>query len=148
LFFSHAFTNWLEGLEGTQFVWQKLSLEMSWKIKGNTHAGQFWLPADFSLFHRWIMLILGYVVCLDVACILNSGDRNIILRQGCIMLNSSSSIFKLARFYSDLGRSTRWIIFILRYVMHNSMIYSLTVGFETIIRGWWLIAFWSYCCKI
>ena len=145
LFSLHSSTNWPERLEGTQSVWQKLSSGSSWKTKRKCTCRAVWSPADFSLFHRWIMLILGYVVCLDVACILNSGDRNIILRQGCIMLNSSSSIFKLARFYSDLGRSTRWIIFILRYVMHNSMIYSLTVGFETIIRGWWLIAFWIYC---
>jgi hypothetical protein len=33
------------------------------------------------------------------------------------MFNSSSSIFRLARFYSDPGRSNRWIIPILRYMV-------------------------------
>ena len=47
-----------------------------------------------------------------------------------VMLNSSSSIFKLARFYSDLGRSNCWIIMIWRYIMHKSMICSLTIGFK------------------
>jgi hypothetical protein len=51
------------------------------------------------------------------------------------MLNNSSSIFRSARFYSDLGRANHWIILILRYIMHKSMIYSLTVGFKTNIRG-------------
>ena len=53
-----------------------------------------------------------------------------------VMLNSSSFIFRLARFYSDLGRSNRWIIMLLRYIVPNAMICSLTVGFKTIIRGW------------
>jgi hypothetical protein len=52
-----------------------------------------------------------------------------------VMLNSSSSIFRLARFHSDLERSNRWSIMILRYILKNSMICSLTVGFKTIIRG-------------
>jgi hypothetical protein len=46
------------------------------------------------------------------------------------MLNSSSSIFKLARFYSNLEKSNRWIISILRYVVHNSKLYILTGGFD------------------
>jgi hypothetical protein len=45
------------------------------KTKGNTSAGQFWSPIDFSLFHRWIMFLFGYMVRLDVAFILDSGDR-------------------------------------------------------------------------
>ena len=45
------------------------------------------------------------------------------------MLNSSSLIFRLARFYSNPGRSNRWIISICRYIMHDSKLYILTVGF-------------------
>jgi len=41
LFFSHSSTNWPEGLEGTQSIWHKSSLDISWKIKGNTPTGQF-----------------------------------------------------------------------------------------------------------
>jgi hypothetical protein len=54
------------------------------KTKGNTPAGQFWSPSDFSLFHRWIMFIFGYVVQLDVDFILDGGDRKHTLRQGVI----------------------------------------------------------------
>ena len=45
------------------------------------------------------------------------------------MLNSSSLIFKLARFYLDLERSNCWIILILRYIVQDSKLYILTVGF-------------------
>jgi hypothetical protein len=61
------------------------------------------------------------------------------------MLNSSSSIFRWAWFYSDSWRSNCWIILNLKYIVQNSMIYFLTVGFKQIIRGWWLIALWIYC---
>jgi hypothetical protein len=64
LFLSHSYTNLLEGLEGTQSVWS---------------------PADFSPFHRWIRLILGYVVRLDVSFILDGGDRKIFLQQGFVL---------------------------------------------------------------
>ena len=50
-------------------------------------------------------------------------------------LNSSSSIFRLAWFYSDLGRFNCRIILILIYIVQNSMIYILTVGFNKQIRG-------------
>ena len=46
------------------------------------------------------------------------------------MLNSSSSIFWLARFYSDLGRFNRWIIPILRCILQDYKLYILTVGFK------------------
>jgi len=82
LFFSHYSTNWTERFEGTQSVGQKSSSELFWKTKGNNSAEQFWSPADFSLFHRWIVLILGYVVHLDVTFMLDGGDRKIFLRQG------------------------------------------------------------------
>ena len=36
---------------------------------------------------------------------------------------------------SDLWRSNRWIIRILRYIVQNSIIYILTVGFKEIIIG-------------
>jgi len=82
LLLSHSYTNWPEGVEGTQSVWQKSASELFWKTKGNNSAEQFWSPANFSLFLRWIMLILGYVVRLDVTFILDGGDRKIFLRQG------------------------------------------------------------------
>jgi hypothetical protein len=82
LFFSHSSTNW--PFEGTQSVWQKSSSEISWKTKGNTFAGQFWLPTDFSLFHRWSMPIFGYVACLDVAFILYGVDQKCILWQDVV----------------------------------------------------------------
>jgi hypothetical protein len=84
LFLSHSTTNWPEGLEGTQFDWQISSSEISWKTKGNTPARQFWSSTDFSLFHHWIMLILVYMVRLDVAFILDSGDRKHILGKGFV----------------------------------------------------------------
>ena len=46
------------------------------------------------------------------------------------MLNNSSLSFRLAQFYSDLGRSKCWIIPILRYIVHNSRLYILTIGFK------------------
>ena len=61
------------------------------------------------------------------------------------MLNSSSSIFRLVRLYSDLWRSNRWMILILRYIVHNTMIYILTVAFKVIIKGGWVVAIWIYC---
>jgi hypothetical protein len=57
---------------------------VSWKTKGNIPAGQFWSPAYFSLFHRWIMLILGYMVLLVVALILDGEDRKRTFRQGIV----------------------------------------------------------------
>jgi hypothetical protein len=62
-------------------VWQKSSSKLFWK-KGNNSAGQFWLQADFSPIHRWIILLLGYVVRLGVAFNLDGGDWKRILRQG------------------------------------------------------------------
>jgi hypothetical protein len=50
------------------------------KKKENTPAGQFLLPTDFSLFHCWRIPIFGYVVRLDVAFILDSGDQKCTLR--------------------------------------------------------------------
>jgi hypothetical protein len=55
-----------------------------WKTLGNIPAGQFWSPADFSLFHRWIVPIFGYVVHLDVAFILDGGDRKRTHRKGFV----------------------------------------------------------------
>jgi hypothetical protein len=81
-FCSHSSTNWPEGFEGTQSFWHKSSSERFWKTKGNNSAEQFWLPADFSLIHRWIMLLLGYMVRLDVAFNLDGGDRKHILWKG------------------------------------------------------------------
>jgi hypothetical protein len=145
LFVLHLYTNWPEGLKGTQFIWQKSSSEMSWKTKRKCTCRAVWAPTNLSLFHRWIMLILGYVVRLDIAFILDGWDRKLILRQGFVHVNSSLSIFREARFYADLGRSNHWSIMILRYSMHNSMICSLTIGFKVIIRNWWLIGLWIYC---
>jgi hypothetical protein len=59
-------------------------LETFWKTKGNTPTEMFWSPADFSLFHRWIMFIFGYVVRLDVAFILDGGDRKHTLQKGVV----------------------------------------------------------------
>jgi hypothetical protein len=73
LFFSHIAANWPEGFEGTYSVWKKSSSDVSWKTKGKTLAGQFWSLTVFSLFHRWIMPIFGYVVRLDVSFILDGG---------------------------------------------------------------------------
>jgi hypothetical protein len=39
LFLLHSSTNWLEGLEGTQSVWQKSTSEIPGKQKGNAPAG-------------------------------------------------------------------------------------------------------------
>jgi hypothetical protein len=84
LFLSHSSTNRPEGLERKQSVWQKSSSTISWKIKGNTPTKQFWLPADLSLFHHWIMSIFGYTVHLDVSFILNGEDRKHTLWQ-CVV---------------------------------------------------------------
>ena len=43
-----------------------------------------WSPADISLLHRWIVLIFGYVVQLDVTYILDSGYRKRMLWQGLV----------------------------------------------------------------
>jgi len=130
LLFAHAYTNWPKGLKSTQSIWQKSSSEISRKIKRNTPIEQFWSPTDFSLFHNWIMFIFGYVVRLDVSFIMDGGDHKTLSGKVLFMLNSSSSMFKLAWFYSDLGRFNRWSILILRYIMHDSKLYILTVGFE------------------
>jgi hypothetical protein len=84
MFFSHSSTNGPEGFDGTQSIRQKSSSDISWKTKGNTPARQFWSPTNFSLFHHWIMPIVGYVVRLDVAFILDSGDRKRTLWKGII----------------------------------------------------------------
>ena len=84
---------------------------------------------------------IGSCLFLDMWCaqklpsfqkvkIINSLSSKVLL-----MLNSSSFIFRLARFYSDIGRSNYWSILILRYMVHNSMIYILIVLFKTIIGG-------------
>jgi len=57
---------------------------VSWKTKGNIPAEKFWSPADFSLFHRWIIAILGYVLRLAVSFILDGGDWKRPLRQGFV----------------------------------------------------------------
>jgi hypothetical protein len=59
-------------------------LEVSWKTKGNIPVEQFWSPTYFSLFHRWITPIFEYTVRLDVALILDGGDRKCTLRQGVV----------------------------------------------------------------
>jgi len=84
LFFSHFSTNRPEGFEGTQFVSTKSSSTIFWKTKENTPTRLFWSPADFSLFHRWIMPSFEYVVRLDVAFILDGGDWKRNLRQGVV----------------------------------------------------------------
>ena len=78
-----------------------------------------WSPADFALFHRWIILILGYVVRLDVAFILDGGERKHILRQGFMHIEQQLVHFQVSLFYSDLGRSNRWIILILSYIVQK-----------------------------
>ena len=55
---------------------------------------------------------------------------NTLSRKVSFMLNSSSSMFRLAQFYSDSGKFNRWIISILRYVVHNAKLYILTGGFD------------------
>jgi hypothetical protein len=80
LFLLHSSTKWPERLEGTQSVWQKSSSGISWKTKKKCTWRAVRSPAYFSLFHRWIILILGYVVRLDVAYILDGGDWQSILR--------------------------------------------------------------------
>ena len=50
----------------------------------------------FSLFHCWIMLILGYVVRLEVAFILNGGDRTLILRQGFVCVEQQLIHFQVS----------------------------------------------------
>ena len=84
LFSLHTSTNWPERLEGTQYVWQKSSSGMSWKTKRKCTCRAVWSPTDFSLNHRWIMLILVYVVRLDVTFILDGGDRKIFCWQGFV----------------------------------------------------------------
>jgi hypothetical protein len=51
------------------------------KQKGNALAEQFG-HRPLSLFHRWIILILGYVVRLEGSFILDGGDLKLILRRG------------------------------------------------------------------
>jgi hypothetical protein len=59
-------------------IWNFMENKKEMHLQGNLVASRF-----LSL-HRWIMLILGYVVRLDVKFILDGGDRNIFLRQGCV----------------------------------------------------------------
>jgi len=84
LFLLHSSTNWPEGLEDPKSVWHKSSSAISWKTKRKWTWRAVRSPTDFSLFHRWIMLILVYVVCLDVSFIWDGGDRKRILRQGFV----------------------------------------------------------------
>jgi hypothetical protein len=60
-------------------IWNFMENKKEMHLQGSLVAGRF-----LSLFHRWIMLIVGYVVRVDVNFILDSGDRNIFLRQGCV----------------------------------------------------------------
>jgi hypothetical protein len=41
LLFAQAYTNWPKGSKSTQYIWQKSSLKISWKTKGNTPTEQF-----------------------------------------------------------------------------------------------------------
>ena len=70
-------------------------------------------------------------------CCLHSGqwrqETHTLAGKVSFMLNSSSSIFRLARFYSDLERSNSWIIPILRYMVHNVKLYMFTIGFDDTI---------------
>jgi hypothetical protein len=54
------------------------------KKKRNTPAGQFWSPAEFFLFHHWIMPIFLYVVHLDVSLIMDGEDRKRTFRLGVV----------------------------------------------------------------
>jgi len=75
----HSSTKWPEGLEGTLSFWQKSSSGISRKTKRKCTWRAVRSPAYFSLLHRWIMLIIGYVVHLDVVYILDGGDWKFIL---------------------------------------------------------------------
>jgi hypothetical protein len=105
LFFSHSSTNILEGLEGIQSFWQKSSSEISWKTKGNTPAEQFGRRSIYlsssvgscSFLDMWCTEMLPSFKTVEIGNALSGKVSG--------MLNSSSSIFRLARFYSDLGRS-------------------------------------------
>jgi len=131
LLFAHAYTNWPKGSKSTQSIWQKSSSEISWKTKGNTPIEQFWSPTDFSLFHNWIMFIFGYVMRLDVSFIMDGGDQKTLSGKVLFMLNSSSSMFRLAWFYSDLGRFNRWNILILIYIMHDCWVWKTNLKWMT-----------------
>jgi hypothetical protein len=50
--------------------------------KKEMHLESSLVTGLFLLFHRWIILILGYVVRLEVAFILDGEDRKLILRRG------------------------------------------------------------------
>ena len=54
------------------------------KQKGKGTSRAVWSPADFYLLYRWIVLIFGYVVKLDVAYMMDGGDRKRTLRQGLV----------------------------------------------------------------
>ena len=54
------------------------------KQKGKGTCRAVWSPADFYLLHRWIVLIFGYVVKLDVSYILDGEDRKRTLWQGLV----------------------------------------------------------------
>ena len=94
------------------------------KQKGNTPALQFGLRTislsstigSCSFLDMWCAQSLPSFWTVEIG---NSFSSKV----SCIV-NSSSYIFRQARFYSDLGRSNRWIIMILRYIMHNSMMQS------------------------
>ena len=57
---------------------------------------EVWSPADFYLFHRWIILILGYVVRLDVSFILDGGDWKLILWQGFVHVEQQLVHFQVS----------------------------------------------------
>jgi hypothetical protein len=84
VFFSHASTNLPIGLEETHPFDINHHQKFPRKQKEIHPQGSFGHWLIFSLFHRWIMLILGYVVHLEVAFIVDGGDWTLISRQGFV----------------------------------------------------------------
>ena len=99
-------------------------------------------------FHRWIKLIFGYVIMLNVTYILTGGIVNIRLclravtggtflenhpsRQPCssavmYFLNSRSLNFRSVQYCSDIGSFNRWIYVNFGYVILMTMMYNSTV---------------------
>ena len=54
------------------------------------------VAGQFSLFHRWIMLIFGYVVRLDAAFILDGEDQKCILQQGVVHVEQQLVYFQVS----------------------------------------------------
>jgi hypothetical protein len=90
-------------------------------------------------FSRWLISlfsIIGLCLFLDMWCAkmlppfwtVEIGNTH--YGKVSFILNSSLSIFRLAWFYLDIGRSNHWIILILRYIVHKSRLYILIVGFK------------------